>query len=801
MEFPTEEEARTAHIAVVENSNFDGAEARGASDWITLGSYLSEFGGAPWCEFDAIYCFERALSALGDTPPSARQLADALFGYGASIADDGGGPRDPVLFEAIEKLEQAILIYQQLDDQVAVLNARFQLGYALSEIIGQERHSSAERAVRELKDVRAAFRHGDDRVFRANVDSVLGSAYLDLVDGDPRENLNQAEAAFRRSLHVFSRFKNDDGIAQGYLNLAVVYNERNNLGDEGATLKAIIYARKALRHTTGNFPIDTLSSVFSNLARALTDSGGREWAAKARKAEMLLSDGISMSEAENSLGGFAMRLNRARLVFDLCQYLDADRMGDVRADLAASEGKFDPLETTQWWLEWHELQALWFTANGDFDAAANIAEKVVEHTETIIESTPALSERMHLLNLVGMIADLGILGHLEVGGPAFGLKFVRRVYGKLLGFDTKSQEQPSGVAEIYLLNTVAKDWADVLVAADGHCDRYPLEGAGREFWAKSIEKLETGFFAGMDAFARHRSPQMLARALEEWIGQISGALGPVLFDLREEGRAGVVVYAFGEWCTVPMAALQMPGQDGERKQLIDHMTVTFGPDQYLPHPIETDKVLHIVDKSLGEASPEKDMLKELMHKRIECSSLAEVQRHLSCSAAYDVIHFTTHGAHDFDYLEGAGILCADNEVLTARWVFENASLQGGPLVCLAACQTGLSDFSNLPHETFGLPSAFISAGASAVVSTQWPVDDVASRLLLWHFYQEVSKGQSLDAALRNAQLWLRDAEQQDLDAVSSGQVRFSKQGAGRLTGGRCPFADPFFWAGFQLHRA
>jgi CHAT domain-containing protein len=166
-----------------------------------------------------------------------------------------------------------------------------------------------------------------------------------------------------------------------------------------------------------------------------------------------------------------------------------------------------------------------------------------------------------------------------------------------------------------------------------------------------------------------------------------------------------------------------------------------------------------------------------------------------------LIHFTTHGAHDFDYLEGAGICCADGGILTARWVYENAKLKGGPLVSLAACQTGITDFSNLPHETFGLPTAFLAAGASAVISTQWPVDDVATRLVLQQMYRNLEDGQSTASALRGAQLWLRDAEENELEKATSGAVRFTPLEGKNLTPPDFPFSHPYFWSGFLLHRA
>jgi CHAT domain-containing protein len=174
---------------------------------------------------------------------------------------------------------------------------------------------------------------------------------------------------------------------------------------------------------------------------------------------------------------------------------------------------------------------------------------------------------------------------------------------------------------------------------------------------------------------------------------------------------------------------------------------------------------------------------------------------LSSGEPFDVVHFTTHGAHNFDYMEGAGIRCADGGLLTARWVFENTRLTNFPLVCLAACQTGLADFSNLPHETFGLPTAFLSAGAGAVISSQWPIDDVATRLIMTRVYQNLKLGNCVATALCEAQLWLRDADESSLGAASTGAKRFITLDADGDDTENPPFSHPYFWSGFLLHRA
>lgn len=771
---------------------------KSAAAWIEVGEFIADSDSESWSGLTAKACFRAALDLL---PVGAHNgfRADALLGYGAALTKEGSGYRDEVLEEAIGFLTEAIALFKEIPDPEGVLEARYYRAYAWTELVGPQRYSSAERALDELQSLRKALRMGDDPTWRANIDFLIGNAFLDRVDGDPRQNNQQAKRAFRSGLRFFSRTDNRAGLAQGYLNLAVAHNQSQRLGDLDATPRAIACARKAWQHCTDEVPVELRTSILSNLANALAERGGRQWVSNTHKAEAILAQGIELGLALESPASQIMRLVRAGLVLGLVQYQGEDRMAEVMSDLAACEGAFDPIQTTQWWLEWMELKTLAAAVQDYPEDMIQLAEEALNQSDNILVRTEAFSEKSHLLSQLALIADLGILGHLKTGGPVDGLIFARRVYGRILGFDPQIFEQPDSVAELYLLNPSTEDWTGVILAAGDNCDLYPLEGIGKEFWSDAQDGLEQGFFSGMADLQHHRGTTRFTDALEEWIVKISAALGPVLFDLREAGFSEVVVFAFGAWCTVPVAALQMPGPTSN--QLIDHMTVAYGPDQHQQRPVTLRRVLHVIDESLSEALLENRLLLRLAEQVTECRTLAEVQAALTGGEDYDVIHFTTHGAHDFDYLDGAGIECADRGLLTARWVFEYASLNGSPLVCLAACQTGLADFSNLPHETFGLPTAFLASGASAVISSQWPIDDVATRLVMERVYEGLKQGMNVATALRSAQRWLRDEDQASLEATSTGAKRFTSFDIIGQNPDLQPFSHPYFWAGFLLHRA
>jgi CHAT domain-containing protein len=123
------------------------------------------------------------------------------------------------------------------------------------------------------------------------------------------------------------------------------------------------------------------------------------------------------------------------------------------------------------------------------------------------------------------------------------------------------------------------------------------------------------------------------------------------------------------------------------------------------------------------------------------------------------------------------------------------------LVTLSACETGLIDFTNISDEYIGLPSGFLVAGTSAVVSSLWTVNDLSTAFLMIKFYENFRNQMSLALALNHAQLWLRDATKKGLqkwvkklplDSTKKGQIR---RQINKMTGEK-PFNSPYHWAAF-----
>ena len=152
------------------------------------------------------------------------------------------------------------------------------------------------------------------------------------------------------------------------------------------------------------------------------------------------------------------------------------------------------------------------------------------------------------------------------------------------------------------------------------------------------------------------------------------------------------------------------------------------------------------------------------------------------------LHFSCHGYFKFDEplksgLQLAGAEVSNNNVnihssgylrvneqttldltqcLTLEEIFE-LNLAQCYLVCLSACETGLTDLLNTSDEYISLSSGFIKAGASNIVSSLWAISDFHTALLMIKFYENLENDvQNVVLSLNHAQKWLNQATQQQI---------------------------------------
>lgn len=118
---------------------------------------------------------------------------------------------------------------------------------------------------------------------------------------------------------------------------------------------------------------------------------------------------------------------------------------------------------------------------------------------------------------------------------------------------------------------------------------------------------------------------------------------------------------------------------------------------------------------------------------------------MSMAPRFDIIHIGTHGSADARPLQSA-IEFGSERVRAAEIM--NLRLLRKPVVVLAGCRTGDETEG---RTTIGLSTAFVAAGASAVVGSLWDVEDQSTARLMIDFHSYLSQGVSAAQALSLAQ--------------------------------------------------
>ena len=219
----------------------------------------------------------------------------------------------------------------------------------------------------------------------------------------------------------------------------------------------------------------------------------------------------------------------------------------------------------------------------------------------------------------------------------------------------------------------------------------------------------------------------------------------------------------------------------------------------------------------------------LVHENAKKTTFNEQQTTLKTANCH---HFSCHGYFNFENPILSALLFADcylepapspldpsrhlrlekgqtldlSECLTLGDVF-TLDLRCCRLVTLSACETGLIDFQSNSDEYIGLPSGFLVAGSTNVVSSLWSVSDISTAILMIRFYQLLREGEEVAIALNHAQNWLRSIttkkmlewiERLPLDISQTVQLEVELEAGleDRTILEDKPFASPYYWAAF-----
>lgn len=161
------------------------------------------------------------------------------------------------------------------------------------------------------------------------------------------------------------------------------------------------------------------------------------------------------------------------------------------------------------------------------------------------------------------------------------------------------------------------------------------------------------------------------------------------------------------------------------------------------------------------------------NNQVFLQAAASKRRFRDVAASASILHVAAHAEVDLiDPLQSRILLAPEgNETgfLEAREVY-GLNLDAVSLVTLSACESGLGRIAR-GDEIMGFTRSFLSAGASTLMVSLWPVADDSTELLMTTVYGELARGRPAIAAMQTGQLAVLKKPQ---------------------------FAHPFFWAPFDL---
>ncbi len=637
------------------------------------------------------------------------------------------------LRQSIRAASKALYLGQEGSDEDLQANAQRDLAiaYGYAGVL-----DLAERHAREA----LALPVHDESQVHAPAHKVLGDVAA------RRGRFDEAQAAYQRALDLASpRYR-------PFVQLSMA-NAQTAGGQAGAALQTLQALPPAGRGPLGPYYERSLAQAL--LATGQVDAALQQWRrvidagaagepAPARRATSATSAGGAADLADLNYhrlwaweGSARAELTRGRPAEALAAYQQALRLADpLRARFRSEEFKSGLFS---------DLQAV-------FEAALNLAVQQGDWAGAwrISEASRARA----LLDAVRQHADDRLARPVPLG----------QLQGRLAADEA--------VLEFHVLPQQTLAW---LIRRDGLVGlALPLPQAALQ---AGVEKLRASIIA------RRPDTVALAQALHrQLLGPLDltglarlqvvphGALHYLPFQVLHDGRGYLVErLALASWPSAALGAQLGARRAGVAGGLALQAFGNPSTDRNVPLPGAEQEVQEI--RPLFAQG--RTFLQQQASRAQLLAALGGAGGPATTAGASSVLHVAAHAEVDeIDPMYSRILLASsplDDGLLEAREIYR-LDLSRTPLVTLSACDSALGRIAR-GDEILGFTRSFLSAGASTVIASLWPVADDATRQLMTRFYRDATQGADAMQALRNAQLEVM-------------------RGRGQ--------AHPFFWAPFNV---
>jgi CHAT domain-containing protein/tetratricopeptide (TPR) repeat protein len=707
---------------------------------------------------------------------------------------------------AVTHYELAVEAFKALDSTQQLSMMYDALGFLESQRTDGDRARHLDEALRHFRAGADCIDRDGDPSSWAAMQFNLGNAYLERVNGDPAENLQLATHHLQQAAEV-----------QGKL-------------AENARYQESLERLRLAQQRALELPLRDPRSA--DLTRALRALENYDW------YEALAAYRSAIEQTEQMLVSVHSEQDRRRVFSDFGTAYSAAayihlRLGQFSEAIALIEGGRSRILS-------EEMQA--------FDV---VEEKLPPTLRAEVHAARRLVRDLRALKFIPMKSDPAasrLFDDMNRGARQKWVEVLARVK------EVAPEAVRAEIGERELIDLVPVGGALVLpvLSIVGCCVLVVPHGLHAlssndllwidEFTDYQLTEMLTGWVGSQDTWDRAKRRNAIRAECERLWRVLMCHVADRLAAVKLGRGAPVIVLPQGGLGALPLHAAA-PASDS-RETFLDAYSVSYAPSAYLLSRMQRRAAEPTATPGdfLGAVDP----LGDLDYGRAEGALIASLFEHpallegpaanggnlvqgvvdkkyvhLSCHAYFTSLGGNYSGlylAHDAVSLSSEALQAAaegrpaleEYFPVGQRWIVHNLKLSRCRLVTLSACESGRVDVRH-PDEFLGLPAAFLRAGAAAVVSSLWRVDDVAAMLVTRRLYEGLVRDELTPGrALRQAQLWLRDATNQTLYRFyrtlrDQGLAAFAKQKLDREmrrhglgAPNERPFADPYYWAAFVV---
>ena len=742
-------------------------------------------------------------------------IIEVIGNFCNAIRDFRLGSRASNLEIAITGYEVALTVFtrQEYPENWAITQNNLAITY--NNRIRGERADNLEMAISAYREALSVYTRETYPEDWAITQNNLGTAYHQRIREEQSQNLELAIAAFWASLEIRTRDAFSIDWAMTKNNLGNAYRDRIR-GEKAENMELAICAfEKALEvYTCDAFPIDW-ARCQNNLGLAYSSRIRGEKAENMELAIAAFEKALEVYTCDTFPQAWAITQNNLAIAYsnrirgEKAQNLDR-AIAAFLASLSVHTREAFPIDNAK---NLYNL-GLTYRDNSQLPEAYNTFNTAIETVESIRSEIiiGGEADRQRLAEEYNRIYHLMVEVCLAMENNTAALEYVERSKTRnLVELFHNARNLPKNVQRINFEETrslLGEDEAILewyITINDFKVFIITRDSTQPDIWQSSSEDLEA-----LEEFKQEYIDSYTEES-DDWTNQLETRLEKLAQILHTdeiiarlpENCQKLILVPFRYLHLLPLHALTSRRLRQNVEKTGTLLELFPGGVRYTPS-CQLLQLSQRVNPTGGESSPTRlfaiqNPTADLDFTDIEVEAIAKsfnpaevlirekasktgLQQQLEALQNADIAHFSCHGFFDFNNPRKSALILAGAKNATDNVDSENKSYIRSPqdklwdiekcltleeifdlplskcsLVTLSACETGLTDIGDTTDEYIGLPSGFLYAGTTNVISTLWAVNDVSTAILMIKFY-ELFLSESrppVAIALRESQLWLR----------------------------------------------